>query len=140
MFEDELKKYANALGVTLTQKRDAFFLEKVLAERKVFLSKKKLIYRARLNLDEPNRRLEFSEMLKESGMGLAGGDGEMSPGFGFKKETYSVGISGARTGSIQEQSSLFGKQYSYSFDYSGVRKALEQLAKNAGYTFEYKVI
>ncbi|MHB1324864.1 MAG: hypothetical protein ACYC0L_01460 [Thermoleophilia bacterium] len=42
-------------------------------------------------------------------------DGDMSPGFGFKKETYKTGA-GPREGTIEEQSTLFG----YSITPSGI--------------------
>ncbi|MHB8159666.1 MAG: hypothetical protein ACYDGS_04125 [Thermoleophilia bacterium] len=64
------------------------------------------------------RTIRFSEMLKESGSGVSGGggfDGDMSPGFGFKKETYKTGA-GPREGTIEEQSTLFG----YSITPSGI--------------------
>ncbi|MCX5877268.1 MAG: hypothetical protein NT087_13420 [Deltaproteobacteria bacterium] len=61
----------------------------------------------------------------------------MSPGFGFKQETYKTGL-GAREESIEEQSRLFGKEYTYTFDFSAVRKAMEGAAQAAGYTFHWK--
>ena len=67
-------------------------MEAVIAERKAFLSKKKLTYICRFKVDEPAKEVRFFEMLKESGFGVASGgcDGEMSSGFGFKKETYNT--------------------------------------------------
>ena len=44
----------------------------------------------------------------------------MSTGFGFKKETYNT-FGKERTGSIEEQSKLFGKDYSYKFDFGTFR-------------------
>jgi hypothetical protein len=77
-------------------------------------------------------------MLKESGSGIGSGNGDFSPGFGFKVETYKTGT-GPREGSIAEQSDLFGKQYSYRFDYSKIRKAVEDAAAKAGYSFKYQL-
>jgi len=106
-----------------------------IAERKAFLSKKKLEYHITLNIDEPAKKVTFSDMLKESGAGLTSGDSD-SVGFGFKKETFKTGV-GGRQGSIQEQSTLFGKTYNYSFDFGAVRKKFEEAAQAAGFSFEY---
>ncbi len=118
------------------QKDGTLLLEAKLAERKVFMSKKTLTYKARLRVDEQNKVVRFFEMLKETGMGLSsgGGPGDMSPGFGFKTETYKTGTK-TREGNIEEQSRLFGKDYKYSWDYSNVRKTVEQEARGAGYSF-----
>ena len=75
-------------------------------------------------------------MLKETGIGLSSGDSDMSPGFGFKAESYNTS-SGAREGTIEEQSKIFGEKYSYNFDYSSVRKKLEELSKEESYNFKY---
>ena len=59
----------------------------------------------------------------------------MTPGFGFKKETY--GIKGKeRSGSIEEASSLFGKDFSYTWDYAAVRTAVRTATEAAGYQME----
>lgn len=117
------------------QKDGTLLLEAKLAERKVFLTKKTLTYKARLRVDEQNKVVRYFEMLKETGMGLStGGSDDISPGFGFKTETYKTGTK-TREGNIEEQSTLFGKDYKYSWDYSNVRKTVEQEARDAGYSF-----
>jgi hypothetical protein len=62
----------------------------------------------------------------------------MGSGFGLKKETYKSGR-GGREGTIQEQSVLFGKQYTYTFDYGSIRKAVQARAERAGYAFRYQI-
>jgi hypothetical protein len=115
-------------------------MEAVIAERKAFLSKKKLTYVCRFRGDEPAKEVRFVEMLKESGFGVSsgGGDGEMSTGFGFKKETYNT-LGKERSGTIEEQSKLFGKDYSYSFDFGTFRNSVRKAAETAGYRFEVKL-
>lgn len=138
---DDLKKLTAGLPAELSEKNGQFSFEMLIAERKAFLSKKKLTYQARFSLDEANKKLNFTEMLKESGFGLSSGggfDSEMSPGFGFKTETYNT-LSGARKGTIKEQSDLFGKKYDYQFDFEKIRKQFEEKAAAAGYQFEYSV-
>lgn len=43
-----------------------------------------------------------------------------------------------REGSIEEQSRLFGKEYTYTFDFAAVRKAIEAAVQAAGYSFLWK--
>ncbi|RJQ42708.1 MAG: hypothetical protein C4534_09735 [Gaiellales bacterium] len=104
------------------------------------MSKKKLEYVAKFRVDDEDRVLRFSEMLKETGSGVSGGgmDGDTSPGFGFKKESYRTG-GGPREGTIEEQSNLFGKKYEYTFRFGDIRNRFERLAAENGYSFEYRV-
>lgn len=140
MLIDELKKVAAAIPAELKEKKGLYTLESVIAERKAFLSKKKLMYIAKFRIDDSKKEFRFTEMLQESGSGLSssGFDGEMSSGFGFKKETYKTGF-GPREGTREEQSKLFGKDYSYSFDWSKIRGSVEQEAVKAGYAFKYQI-
>ncbi|MBS7623159.1 ribonucleoside-triphosphate reductase [Candidatus Bathyarchaeota archaeon] len=116
------------------QKDGTLTIEFKIAERKVFLTKKTLTYRAKLRVDDENRTVRFFETLKEIGLGISSGDTEdMTPGFGFKKETYKI-TGKAREANIQELSQLFGKEYKYSFDYSSVRRVVEEEAERAGYS------
>ena len=139
MLIETIQTIAAAQGLTLTEKKGVHAMERVVAERKTFLCRKKLLYRARFRIVEEKKEVHFTELLKESGFGLSSGsvDTGMSPGFGFKKETYKTGL-GPREGTIEEQSTLFGKQYTYTFDFSAVRKAVESAAQAAGYTFQWK--
>ena len=77
---------------------------------------------------DENRTAKFFETLKETGAGISSGDSDISPGFGYKMETYKT-TGKEREESIEERSRLFGKDYKYSFDYSMVRKKVEQEAK-----------
>jgi len=135
---DEIKKFVEAIPATLREKRGVYSVQCTVAERKAFLSKKKLTYSAKFRIDEGKKELRFTEMLKESGSGVSSGDSDFGPGFGFKKETYKSG-KGPREASIEEQSKLFGTQYSYTFDFSKVRTFVESEAVQAGYTFKYQI-
>jgi hypothetical protein len=135
---DDIKGIAASIGAELKEKKGTYTLTLVVAERKAFLSKKKLEYIARLRVDDAATELKFTEMLKETGAGISGGIDDVSPGFGFKAETYKTGA-GPRGGSITEQSNYFGKQYSYSFDWSAIRMRVEQAAQAAGYSFAYSI-
>ena len=114
----------------------------VIAERKAFLSTKKITYTARIKVDETSKIVNFSEILMEAGSGLSSGGGfddGISTGFGFKTESYNT-MSGAREGSIEEQSDLFGKKFDYKFDYKEIRSIVESTTKTAGYEFKYQIL
>ncbi len=138
MLVDELKKMVKAIPADLKEKKGVYSIEFTVAERKVFLSKKKLTYSAKLRVDEEKKELRFTELLKEAGSGMSSGDSEFGSGFGFKKETFRTGM-GARDGTINEQSVLFGKQYTYKYDFSKVRTSIESEAARAGYAFKYQI-
>ncbi|HBJ82625.1 MAG TPA: hypothetical protein DDZ88_01865 [Verrucomicrobiales bacterium] len=137
---DEIVKLAQGAGGILSEKKGVHTLEILVAERKAFLSRKKLTYLAKFRVDDASKELRFTEMLKESGFGISSGDSGLSPGFGFKKESYSTGFGKPREGTIEEQSSLFGKQYRYTFDFGRMRSAFETIAQAHGYAFKYQVI
>ena len=138
MLIDQIKEFLAGIPATVKEKRGVYSVKFIVAERRVFLSKKKLTYSARFRVDEDKKELRFTELLKESGSGMSTGDSEIGPGFGFKKESYKTSA-GPHSGSIEEQSRLFGKQYSYTFDFSQVRASIENLAIDAGYAFKYQV-
>ncbi len=137
---DELKGIVSRIPAKINEKKSIYEFEVVVAERKAFLSKQKLVYSAKFRVDEANKEVRFTEMLKESGAGVSSGgiDSDMSPGFGFKKESYNT-MSGPRAGTIEEQSNIFGKKYQYNFDVGTIRKEFESKAKQHGYKFSYKV-
>lgn len=142
MIEEVQQALSNYDG-TWKEKNGVWEFSSVIAERKAFLSKKKLTYQAKVRIDSVNKTINFSEMLIEAGSGLSSGGGGfddgMSTGFGFKAETYNT-MSGAREGNIEEQSNLFGKKFEYKFDYKDVRVKIEELAKNAGFEFKYQIL
>jgi len=116
------------------QKDGSLILQFVIAERKVFLSKKKLTYKSKIRVNNEKKEITFFEMLSESNSGLSAGSG-----FEFKKETY--GTKGKeREGGIEEISNLFGKNYQYSFDYKKIREAIKEEAKKIDYTFSVKLM
>jgi hypothetical protein len=95
-----------------------------------------------MRIDDGAKVVKFSEMLIEAGSGLSSGsgfDGGMSTGFGVKTESYNT-FSGSRQGTIEEQSNLFGKEYSYSFDYKEARLKIKDIVEKAGYKFEYQIL
>jgi hypothetical protein len=135
--KDEVTAYAKGIPAELKEKKGLYTLELTVAERKVLLSKKKLTYSAKFRIDDEKKELRFTEMLKEVSSGMSSGD-DFGPGFGFKKESYKTGA-GPREGGIEQQSTLFGKQYTYAFDFSTVRTHIEEMAKRAGYDFAYQI-
>jgi hypothetical protein len=114
------------------QKDGSLAMEMVVAERKAFLSKRKLIYKCKLRVNEVARSVTFWETLLEKGSGVSSGD-DTAPGFGFKKETYRT-QGKELSGSLEEASSFFGKEFDFNWDYSVVRRMVHGLAEAAGYS------
>lgn len=139
---DEIKAAAQQMGFQVEEKRGTYRMHMTVAERKAFLSRKKLEYIASFKIDDAAKKMSFTEMLKESGSGMTGGgdfdESGMTTGFGFKTETYRTGP-GPRQGTIVEQSDLFGKKYEYQVDFRVVREKLEALAEREGYEFFYEL-
>ncbi len=135
--DEQLLAATAALPVRLARQKDGTLAgEAVIAERKAFLTRRKLTYKCSLRVDDGSRTVRFHEMLLESGSGPStGGLDDMTPGFGFKKEVYKVGGK-ERSGSIEEASRLFGKDYRYQWDYAQVREALRRVTDQEGYTLE----
>ena len=133
---DDLAAASATLPVRLTPQKDGSLKgEAVLAERKAFLSKKKLTYSCKARVDEAARTVRFWEMLMEKGSGMSSGMDDVAPGIGFSAGTYKTGGK-ERSGSIEEASNLFGKDFDYQWDYGTVRTALQQVAAAAGYGWE----
>ena len=127
------------LGAEVKCNEDRGEAKLVLAEKKSFLSKKKVEYQAKFRVDERERVVRFFEMLKESGSGMSGGDiDDVGGGFGFKKETYKTG-GGGREGTLEAQGNLLGQTYSFTFDYGWTRSAIEAISVHHGYRFEYQL-
>ena len=137
--DERIVALAKELDIDLRHKGSHYTLEKVLSERKVFLSKRKLTYAARIEVDEPAHTIMLSEQLKEVGSGVGGGDAGLSPGFGFKKETYRTDRT-TRQGTIEEQSRLLGSRYDYHFDYATIRTRIEVIAHETGYRVEHRLL
>jgi hypothetical protein len=139
---DGIKKVLENRAGKWNEKKGLWEYSTIIAERKAFLSTKKLTYSLKLRIDDNARTVKFSEMLMEAGSGLSTGgdfDSGMSSGFGFKKESYNT-FAGSRQGSIEEQSSLLGKDYSYQFDFKEIRSKIQSVVEAGGYAFEYQIL
>ncbi|MEI8061580.1 MAG: hypothetical protein WCG99_04815 [Candidatus Berkelbacteria bacterium] len=140
---EEIQKELESYNGSWKDKNSFWEFSSVIAERKAFLSSKKLTYSARVKIVDDEKVVHFSEMLIEVGSGLSSGgfdsDGGMSTGFGFKTESYNT-MNGGREGNIEEQSNLFGKKFEYKFDYKEIRNKIEEVVKSTGYKLEYQVL
>ncbi len=135
---EECKQALASYSGKWNEKKGLWEYSAIIAERKAFLSKKKLTYSMKMRIDEGVKTVKFSEMLVEAGTGFSSG-GDFDSGFGVKTESYNT-FSGSRSGTIQEQSTLFGKDYSYGFDYAEIRNKIQTITEQAGYKFEYQVL
>ncbi len=138
---DDIKNVLSTYTGDWSEKKGLYEFKSTIAERKAFLSTKKLTYSFKMRIEEESKVVKFSEMLMEAGSGFTSGgfDDDMSSGFGFKTETYNT-MNKGREGSIQEQSDLFGKKFEYKFDYKDIRSKVEEVVKKNGYMFEYQIL
>lgn len=137
--KEEIREVFSAVPAQFSEKEGVTTVEYVVAERKSFLSKKKVTYIAKYRIVEDTREVRFTEMLKELGSGLSSGSfGDGPSGFGFKKTTYRTGT-GGRGGTIEERSNVLGSKYSYTFDFKATRAAVEKKVEDAGYAFKYQI-
>lgn len=127
-----IQEYAKSLSAELKEKNGLYTLAFTVAERKTFLSTQKLTYEAKMRIDPAEKVVKFSECLREASAG-------MQMGAGFEVETYSTGKGGQREGSIQQQSDQFCRKYAYKVDFKAVRTKVEELAREAGYSFQYQI-
>ena len=132
--KENLIEVSKSFPAEFKDQRDGSLVMKfVIAERKAFLSKRKLTYKCKARVNDEKKEVTFFEMLSESSSGLSAGSG-----FEFKKETF--GAKGKeREGGIEEMSNLFGKKFTYSFDYKKIREALKEEAQKTGYSFSVKL-
>ena len=128
---ETIQAYAGENQMSFESHHGNYRVEKVLAERKTLISRKKLEYRAEFVIDEQEKEVRFTESLKESGKG-------MDAGAGFQAESYNT-LSKARKGSFEEHSRQLGKHYDASVDYGATREAIKARAEAAGYRFSYFV-
>jgi hypothetical protein len=132
---ERMADIGRSLPAPFREKKDGLFeVEFTVGERKTFLHRKTLKYIAKLRADEKKRELRFFETLRESEFGMTSGEEDMTLGVGFKVETYKT-TGKEKEGDIEEKSRLFGKDYSYSFDFSNVREKLRSVSKAAGFKF-----
>jgi len=140
---NKIQKALEPYNGSWKERKGIWEFSNLIAERKSFLSTKKLTYSARVKIDDAARSVTFSEMLMEAGSGFSSGgdfgDSDMSSGFGFKTESYNT-LKGPREGSIQEQSNLFGKKFDYKFDYREIRSKILETANANNYEFRYQIL
>jgi|YelNatPaOPRAMG01_1025707.scaffolds.fasta_scaffold04065_2 hypothetical protein len=138
---EDIKTRLNKYNGQWNEKKGLWSFSATIAERKAFLSKKKLSYTAKLRINEETKTIHFSEMLSETSSGFSAGGGmdDVSPGFGAKTETYNT-LSGKRQGSIEEQSKIFSKDFTYTFNYQEIRSVIKEIAEKYGYQFDYQIM
>jgi hypothetical protein len=136
---DEIRAYFSTLpAAKVAGKGQNGEVKMVIAEQKSFLSKKSVEYSAKFAVDDSARTVRFFEMLKESGSGMSGGDGDFGGGWGVSKETYKTGP-GGREGTIEQQGSLLGKKFAFAFDYGRIRNDVRAIAERNGYQLAYQI-
>ena len=128
-----MEAYAKSIPAEFKEKKGSCELSFTVAERKAFLSKQKLTYQAKFRVDEKEKFVRFTELLKESSSGME------SQGMSFSTTSFKTGKGGQQESLIEQQSDFFGKKYDYSFGFREIREKIEALAKEAGYDFQYQL-
>jgi hypothetical protein len=130
---EEIKRYAGSIPADFKEKKGLCDLAFVVAERKAFLSKEKLSYEAKFRVDDANKLVKFTEVLKESSSGMS------NAGASFSTTNFKTGKDGRLESVIEQQANQFGKKYDYQFDFKTVRGKIEELVRAAGYDFQYQI-
>lgn len=138
---DEIKKALQSYDGKWNEKKGLWTFSATIAERKAFLSTKKLTYSCNIRVYEADGKVLFSEVLSEASSGLSSGgmDDGISTGFGFKTETYNT-MKGTRQGNIEEQSQLFAKDFTYRFNYGEFRSKVKEAVESSGFHLEYQIL
>lgn len=136
---EAIRRAFQGRGAEFTDRDGVLSVTLVVAERKGFLSRRKVTYSARFRVDEPRRTVLFSELLKESGSGLTGSGPLGEPGAGFKVQTWKTGR-GPRQGMIEEQARDLAGRFQMSIDFAANRAAVEKAVAEIGYALEYHVL
>jgi hypothetical protein len=138
---EAIKSYlADEAGAQVSGKGQGGEAKLVIAEQKSLLSKKKVEYTAKFKVDDKDQVVRFFEMLKESGSGMSGGDSsDFGGGWGVSKTSYKMSGGGIE-GTLESQGALLGKKFAFTFDYGKIRKAVQAIAEQNGYTFEYQIL
>src|SRR4030065_1194116 len=99
---EEIKEALKSYDGEWKEKKGVWSFSTTIAERKAFLSKKKLTYSLKVRVDDGAKVVKYPEMLIEDGSGLSTGgdfDSGMSTGFCFKAESDKT-FGGARQGPV----------------------------------------
>ena len=132
VLSQEILQYPQEISANLKERKGSNTLSLIVAERKTFLSKQQLTYQAKFRIDETEKLVKFTEMLVESSSG-------MNAGMDYQTQNFRTGKGGQQESVIEKQSILFGKKYSYDFDFANIRGKIESLTEEAGYNFQYQI-
>ncbi len=127
--EEELRGIAAEFGLDSKEEKGVVALSRPAAEKKGFLSKRKVTYRALYKIDPEKKELHFTEFLVESGSG-AGGTGSESWSTGRDKE--------GPEGRVGKRMSALAKKYQIHFPAVEVGVRFRQAAEAGGYAFTYQ--
>jgi hypothetical protein len=134
---DDIWGMADSIGAELKEKKGAYTLTLVVAERKAFLSKKKLEYVARFRVDDSARELKSTEMLKETGSGISSGDDVSPQGLGSRPRRKRREQTHGRAASRSDLTTLASNILTATT--GAIRTRIEQAAQASGYSFSYSI-
>ena len=127
--ETELAEIGSGFGLESKEKKGVVTLSRLAAEKKGFLSKRKVTYQALYKIDQEQKELHFTEFLIESASG-AGGAGSESWSTGSAKE--------GPEGRVGKRMSALAKKYQIHFPAVEVGVRFRQAAEAGGYAFIFQ--
>jgi len=133
---EDINKLAANLSLNIREAQGIHHINVIVADCKSYNSRQKLEYRARFRINETEKAVKFTEALQESEVGFSSGSPLSRAG--FKADTFDIRNISVKV-SIEDQTTLFEKRYTYSYDFSSIRDQIEVLTDKAGYRFKYQI-
>lgn len=135
---DEIKKYLNTVGGSLTENNGLYIFKYEIADRNTKINNINVSYTAKFRVINDDKIIKFNEVITEKSSGLGVG-GEMTPGIGYKTESFKSKLDG-REGKVSEKSSMGEKELNYSINYKDIRNTIKSISEKNGYRFKYKIL
>lgn len=137
--KDEIERIARRYNAWLSHREGMLIFEATIGEKRVNLTTNKLVYTAKIKIDDSAKKAEFYETLEEdesgpsteANLGTFSGEAQSQPNLDA--------FAGAKEGAIEERSAYYSKEYQFKFDYKEVSTEVEKIVKGYGYSFEHRL-
>ncbi|HLF15898.1 MAG TPA: hypothetical protein VI796_00470 [Candidatus Thermoplasmatota archaeon] len=133
---DALRRVGKAFHADVEEAPGEVAFELVIARRLAGRVAKQLRYRVRLEADDGEHTVYFSEVLWERDDGRGGLD--LTPRFGAREEAFRVARE-AESAALDAQVALFELRYGARLDFAPLRKAVAEACRAEGYELRHLV-
>lgn len=130
---EALLSWLRAQGGEVREEGDNLVFTKALAERRIFLARRRTTLHLYLKIHEEKKELLARLSLAEKGSGLS-----LESGVGKRLEVFKVGRQ--RTGKVAEDLRFLFERYRLSFDYTAFQREIENLAQAHNYTLRWEIL